>query len=797
MSRTLKNRGGVRGVLILTLTATLAASPSLGWGQPADKPAADAPAAEKPPAEPKGEQPAAETKPAEPIVADPLDWPNWRGPQQTSVSLEKNLPEKWDPKGGPESNLLWKRSDLGTRSTPIVLRGKLYVLVRDKAGSANEREKVVCVDAATGEQVWQHAFNVYLTDTPAERVGWSSVVGDPTTGRIYAQGVGGYFCCLEGDTGKVVWDRSLSEELGVITTYGGRTNVPVVFEDMVLISAVVVGWGDTPEFDRLAVPAHRFMAFEKGTGELRWMSGTTLGPPDTTFSTPTVKVVGGEAQLIFGSSDGGVHSMQPRTGKLLWSFPFSRHGIDVSPLVVDDTVYISHRLENTAGTVMGGTVALDAKLRGDLTGKQKWLTYGVVAGKSSPIMVDGKLWQIDDRAKVKMMDPATGKIVGTKGLGAAQHSTPLYADGKVYACTVSGQWYVLKPTDKGAEIVHKLRLSGNEENYGSPVVSHGRIYLPTANAIYCIGVKDQEPTADPPPAPEAETPVAQDDKPALVQVWPFDVLLKPEETVKLSVRLYNARGQYLRDAKPEEVKFAVQGPGEVAADGTFTAAKREGHVGALVTCQFGELSGKARVRVIPAPPWQFDFDKDENVPISWIGGRVRYVLRDVEGQRVAVKLDLLPTPRDPNNKLGTRSQMYMGSADMSNYTVQADVFLAEKEGQLAEKVGLNNSGYTLCITTGDAKLALYSWGSHDYRTQAEIPFDPQPGVWYRMKLRVEQVKKEAHVKGKIWLRDQTEPTEWMLQMVDKSPIRSGSPGIYGNAQRAEYYLDNLSVAPNE
>jgi hypothetical protein len=65
-----------------------------------------------------------------------------------------------------------------------------------------------------------------------------------------------------------------------------------------------------------------------------------------------------------------------------------------------------------------------------------------------------------------------------------------------------------------------------------------------------------------------------------------------------------------------------------------------------------------------------------------------------------------------------------------------------------------------------------------------------------MKLQVQQVKNKAEVKAKIWLRDQTEPEEWSVQMVDASPVKSGSPGLYGNAQMAEFYVDNLSVTPN-
>src|SRR5262245_2519931 len=82
---------------------------------------------------------------------DPMDWPNWRGPQQNRVSTEKGLIEQWNPDGGPGSNLLWKRPELASRSSPIIMRGKFYTIVRDQRESANEGEKVVCADAATGD----------------------------------------------------------------------------------------------------------------------------------------------------------------------------------------------------------------------------------------------------------------------------------------------------------------------------------------------------------------------------------------------------------------------------------------------------------------------------------------------------------------------------------------------------------------------------------------------------------------------------------------------------------------------
>ena len=63
------------------------------------------------------------------------------------------------------------------------------------------------------------------------------------------------------------------------------------------------------------------MCFDKATGELRWLNGTGISPYDTTYSTPTVLPIGGQQQLVFGSGDGGVWALQPRTGKAALEFP--------------------------------------------------------------------------------------------------------------------------------------------------------------------------------------------------------------------------------------------------------------------------------------------------------------------------------------------------------------------------------------------------------------------------------------------------------------------------------------------
>jgi outer membrane protein assembly factor BamB len=765
-------------------------------------------------------------------AADAFDWPNWRGPQQDCTSLETNLPAEWDPRGGEGSNLLWKNDKLGGRSTPVVFEGRLYTICRDRPETKLEGEKVVCVDAASGEILWEHVFNVYLSDVPDTRVGWSSPVVDPETGNVYVQGVSGYFCCLDGKTGDVVWQRSLHEEFGFLTTYGGRTNIPVVYADTVITSAVVIGWGDTPQWNLMAKPAYRFLAFDKRTGEFRWLGSTNLIPYDTTYSTPTIARLAGRDVLVFGGGDGCMWALEAGTGRKVWSYNFSRRGLNVSPLVTaDGRIYNGHSEENMLGNTMGAVVALDGnfgvdKLPVSLNDKELWLNYEVMAGKSSPVMLDGRLYIIDDRAKLFVFDPETGKQIAKKALGTVMRSTPLVADGKLYVCTNNGRYYTLAPSARDVDTLCKLRING-EASDGSPVVSHGRIYLPMSDAIYCIGNDESiaaNKTTDKPlpeyPWAGSVDDAASDAKVAHLQVVPWETTLAPGGKQAMRVRLYDDRGFYIRDAETDEIEFSVVGTGKIDDQGHYIAATDASHECALVQCKMGDLTGTARVRVVPPLPWEFTFDNASDVPLTWVGGRIRYVVREGENGKYIAKPTELPTqPGAPTTKLGTRSQMWMGSPEMSNYTIAADLMLTlgeessetdpgaaapEVPGSLsdsAEKlpdIGIINSGYTFTLFGQSQQVRLYSWCTHDRRTQAALGMPIETDVWYSTKLRVEPDRDAGvcRVMAKVWPRGEQEPDQWQLEMVDEAPIYHGAPGLFGSTSNAEAFVDNIVVTPN-
>ena len=724
------------------------------------------------------------------VTADEkFDWPFWRGPEMNGVSRETGLVDRWKPNG---ENQLWFNPELATRSTPIIMRGKLYILARSEPGTSREGEQLICADAETGEVLWRNRFNVFLSDVPDTRVGWSSVLGDPETGKIYALGVCDLFQCLDGKTGEPIWSKSLSEEYGMLNTYGGRTNFPVIIDDLVIISGIVIGWGD------MAKPAHRFIAFDKRDGTPVWFNETRLLPYDTTYSAPVLTTLDGEKALVFGSGDGAVYAMQPRTGKIIWKYQLSRRGLNTTPLVVDGIVYTGQSEENVDDTTMGAMVAINGVGKGDITKTGEiWRVTERMVGKSAGVMVDGRLYAVEDGGTLNVVDPKTGYRIDHKTgkrvdpnaryrpmkLGGPQRGSLLYADGKIYAATANGRWWILKPTDKGVKVLDRQRLR-QTEIHASPIVSHGRIYLATTEGTYCIGKKDHKPVATERPAPPAEKPVAEDRKPAQLQLVPIEARIMPGGSIDYEVRLYNARGQFLGKQRAD---FSVDGPGKIDSDGRFEVpASRTKHSASIVTAKVGGLTGTARVRIVPELPWKFDFE-DGEIPLPWVGVRYRNILRETAGNHHMVKVTTIPK--------GTRSQAWIGPVDLHDYTIEADVQGRTRDGKMPD-IGLIAQRYTLDMQGASQALQIRTWPTQR-RMAVTIPFEWKPDVWYTMKFRAANEGDKAVLRGKVWPRAEPEPKEWTIVASDSSPNRHGSPGLFGDASTAEIFLDNLTVTAND
>ena len=709
------------------------------------------------------------------VPATANDWPDWRGPNRDGTSLETGLIATWSPDG---ENLAW-RVPYGGRSGPIVSSGHVYI---QNAGGEGEnlQERLMAFDVNSGALLWQHRFNVYLSDVPPHRVGWASPVSDLLTGHLYVFGAGGSLLSLTAH-GELRWERSLNEEFGLITTHGGRTVSPVLDGDLVIISGLSSGWGNH------AIGRHRFMAFDKNTGETIWVSTPGGRAFDTTYSTPIISEVGGTRLLIAGGGDGAVHALQPQTGRPVWNFAMSKRGINAGVVLAGGRAFVSHSEENLDTNEMGLLAAIDATRTGTLgSDAVAWQVTGFHGGYASPVIDGDRIYQVDNSANLAAFDTSSGSKLWELNIGTIQRASPVLADGKLYVGSVTGRFFILEPSRDGVKILSEVQLgtvAEPEELIGSPAVADGRVYVITDRTLYAIGPKVPRVERHPmtPTSPPTST-----DPVAHVRVSPTELVVEPGQSVSLRADLFDAQGRLLPQS---DVTWELDGlVGQITPNGEFLAEPTAGGQAGSVTATIDNVTGGARLRVIPTLPNAYDFEGDApgSSPTYWIASTGKFEVRDVDGRRVLVKKS--------DNPFTRRARVYSGASHLSDYTIEADISAIQSRRQMGD-AGVNAQRHTLVLMGNHQRLELQTWQPETVRTHV-VPFAWEPDTWYRLKLSVENLDNgRVRARGKVWPRTEVEPDDWTVQMVDVNPHRQGSPGLYANAP-FEIFFDNIRVYEN-
>jgi outer membrane protein assembly factor BamB len=748
------------------------------------------------------------------VVVNPLpaaDWLNWRGPEQTGVSRETNLPDKFglDP-SKPDSNLIWK-APYGCRSTPLVMGGRVFVINSDGQGST-EGERVMAFEAKTGKVLWEHKFNVFHADIVSSRVGWTNLAGDPETGSVYAQGVQGLLMCLDASNGKLKWEHSLTEEYGRVSGYGGRVVSPVLDGDQVIVGLPNSSWGDQ------ARSSNRFVAFDKRTGAVVWWSTPVAAQTaGTYYASAFITTINGQRLMIAGTNVGELVALQVRTGVKVWGFQVAAKALNTAPLVDGNLVYASHGEENPGDSsgVRGRVVCLDAGTIVNGEPKLVWEKIGVRSGLASSLIHDGRLYVPDDGATLYCFDAKTGNQLWRHKYGLVSRGAPVWADGKIYIAEVNAKFHILKPEDKRCRTLYSQFFPSKEgpglvEVNGTPAVADGRIYFATRDETYCIGKKDWKPTAAAQSTgghTAAFGAAAAGGQPAHVQIIPGDVVLAPGASANFKVRLFDKDGNFVKESAaewslplPDKTPAGAQPPalqGEIK-DGKLTVNKglpgQQGYVDAKV----GNLTGRARVRVAPQLPYTMDFEKVPagGLPGGWVNTQGKFVVTEHQGGKVLKKLAENPLPAL------AKANAYIGMPELKDYDIQADLS-ATQVGENLPDMGIVNQRYTLQMSGNKQELRVLHWDAMP-RIDKTIPFKWKAKEWYRLKLTVDRTGKSVVIRAKVWPRGEKEPAAWTIEIEDQRPEPSGSPALYGYATGilgsqtgAEVYYDNVSVTPKK
>ncbi len=739
------------------------------------------------------------------VAARANDWPSWRG----SVDGGRT-PEPAPVTSLNDADLLWKVAE-GGRTTPIVHDGRVYAITPIDAGTPMSRERVVCWDADTGKQIWEHRFPVFLTDIVENRVGWTSVVADPETGNVYAHGTGGVLFCFEGATGKIVWKRSCTEEFGRISGYGGRLINPVLDDDRVIVSFLNSGWG------KQAKGAHRYFALDKKTGEVIWISSPAGQPKDTTYAMPVPASAGRRSVLIAPAADGAVYALDGATGVKLWGFPLSKRGLNVTPVVRRNVAYFSHSEENLDNTEMGRVVCVRFSDEG---AQEVWRIDGVTAGYSSPALANGRLYFVTNNATLICADAETGRVHWEHSIGRVGKGSPVVTtDGVIYVGEQNGIFSILRDAGDRAVVLATKSFEGPDglvdEMFGSPAVANGRVYFMTRYGTYCFGtVGDVEARVS--RRPERYKPAAPAHMfNAQLCVRPFEATIVAGD--EHSFRTQELRGSIYYDTPAAETATICEAPFVQARRNVITAAADAFFATPKVTLSakraFGDKLGyaDARVRVVPKLPFTVGFDEFGEAPIppGWIGVAAKTKIVEEDGNKMLMKL----APKERPSPPFMRIRVYATPPIEGGLDVRCDVKGTVKKSRRKTYVpdmGVINTRYRCFLTEEpDENSQLYralridAWDPVPRFLKIErLAWDPD--TWYTIRFEVRPVagSDEVRCRAKVWKTGEPEPQAWQIDAVDPAGNREGAAGLYGysngtkpTSDGTRIYYDNFQVAP--
>ena len=735
--------------------------------------------------------------------ADPVSgWLNWRGPNQNGTSNESGLPEKWTPGG---ENHLWT-FDIQGGGAPTIADGLLYTFGYYGEFGEDVQEALVCLDAATGEKKWEHRFPDYLSDVVYNRYGIGSPVIDPATGNVYLQMSNGRCVGFTRD-GKKLWEISLMEQLGRLTFPNGRTGSAAIVDDLVIFHCVTANWGTTgPARDR-------FYAFHKTTGELVWYSTPGIRPVDSSFSMPVFANLDGRTVFYAGTGCGNAVCVDASNGKPLWRYQFSQGGVN-SQLVPygNDKLIIIHGKENLDATSKGRLICLKIpttypkeQLILDKS-TELWRNDNHVAFTSSPVLVKDRLYTTSATGDLYCVNADNGKELWHKKLAPDQiHASPTYGDGKLYVPLFGGEFYILKPGEKDAEILSHTTIKKGDALVpllAAPSLYAGKAYLMTKSGLHCFGKKDGTFLDLKPAIKEDHSGVI-----AQLQIIPAEFALTPGGTQKFKVHALNAVGHTVKEITDEMTweKFIpptakVKAKVDATLDpktGTLTAAADAKLSAGALKVTWNGLSATTRGRVQAGIGYKEDFENFElnqthktsgqkfsYPPLAWLGARVKWSVIEKDGSKVI--------GNNLDNILFQRTMNFFGSPEMKNYILQADV-MTDGNRRVMSNVGLFNQRYRIALIGNSDTLEVTS---NYERVNHHVPFDIKANTWYTLKTHVKSNPDgTGTVLAKAWPRGEKEPADWTIKAPVKRVHPQGAPGIFAFSPQSlkRVYIDNISL----
>ncbi len=387
------------------------------------------------------------------------NWPAFRGPYQTAITTQKDLPATWSE--SKNQNIAWKVAvPLEGMSSPVVWNDRVYL-----SGGTKEKRGAFCFAADTGKLLWKTELpedpKVDLEYAVYNMTGMHAVPTPVVDGKyLHALYASGQVAAFDVQTGKLAW----TVYLGKPDNMWGLSNSLLRYQGNVLVQFVDL------------------IALDAATGEKRWSKPATEGG----WSSPILAKVGTGHQVILMGSP-GLGGYDPATGAAVWHADGLWSG-DVAPTPIFASGLAIGTFEGAGlfGVTTDGKGALPKEATKLSITELK--TEGLKFPNSVSPVSDGERVYVFTESLI-CVDIKTSKVLYEEVLKTASdqpdqttYASPTIIDGRLYAFG-SGATHVIKTGPTFVRLGHcDLADSFNT----SPAFAPGRIFIRSDSNLYCI-----------------------------------------------------------------------------------------------------------------------------------------------------------------------------------------------------------------------------------------------------------------------------------------------------------------------
>jgi outer membrane protein assembly factor BamB len=449
-------------------------------------------------------------------------------------------------------NLLWA-ARLGTRTfgNPSVVGGRVFLGTNNGSprdpNILDDRGVIMCLEAATGELLWQLAVPKLGTGDVNDRElqGISSsptIDGDQVfvvTNRaevlcldVAGQADGndgpfrdeGGFMAGPGERsakvrpthGDIIWRFDMKRELSVFPQAMSPASV-LVLGDRLYVST---GNGvDRSHANTPAPHAPAIVVLDKKTGEILAAESSAISTRllHSGWSSPAYGRVVGSDAVVFGAGDGFVYGFQhPRrrrrgksgTLKELWRFdanpghyrvkedravaydsPAGPSEIIATPVVEEGKVYVAVGREPSQDPGAGSLGCFAPGGKGDLSESARVWSFDEIERSVSTVAVAyGMVYAADVEGRVYALDAESGKLHWKHDTGARILGSPVVLGRRIYIGNEAGVLSVLL-AGKRKVLLHTTTLPS--AIYGSVVAYDGVLLVPSQTHLFAFATVEQ------------------------------------------------------------------------------------------------------------------------------------------------------------------------------------------------------------------------------------------------------------------------------------------------------------------